>query len=98
MFKKHNPSGANKLNYLVIGESESLQASSMKDGKMNPRIMLKSPNSELMVTFNTDPTAKGYKTIEVMRWNGKQGRYEFQEINFGEKILVDLKYFHRHRR
>lgn len=84
IFKKNNPAGDNKLNFVVIGESESLQASSVKDGKMYPRIMLKSPNSELMVTFNTDPKAKGYNTIEMMRWNGKQGRYEFQELNFGE--------------
>lgn len=84
IFKKNNPAGDNKLNFVVIGESESLQASSVKDGKMYPRIMMKSPNSELMVTFNTDPKAKGYNTIEMMRWNGKQGRYEFQELNFGE--------------
>jgi hypothetical protein len=84
IFKKNNPAGDNKLNFVVIGESESLQATSVKDGKMYPRIMMKSPNSELMVTFNTDPKAKGYNTIEMMRWNGKQGRYEFQELNFGE--------------
>lgn len=84
MFKKNNPAGDNKLNFVVIGESESLQATSVRDGKMYPRIMMKSPNSELMVTFNTDPKAKGYNTIEMMRWNGKLGRYEFQELNFGE--------------
>ena len=84
LFKKHNPDGENKLNFVVIGESESLQGSTIKNGKIYPRIMLKSPNSELMVTFNTDPEAKGYKTIEMMRWNGKKGRYEFQELNFGD--------------
>lgn len=85
LFKKHNPVGDNKLNFVVIGESESLQGTTIKNGKIYPRIMLKSPNSELMVTFNTDPAAKGYNTIEMMRWNGKQGRYEFQELNFGSK-------------
>ena len=85
IFRKNNPVGDNKLNFVVIGESESLQGSSIKNGKIYPRIMLKSPNSELMVTFNTDPEAKGYNTIEMMRWNGKEGRYEFQELNFGEK-------------
>lgn len=84
IMKKNNPLGENKLNFVVIGESESLQGSSVRDGKMYPRVMLKSPNSELMVTFNTDPKAKGYNTLEIMRWNGKQGRYEFQELNFGE--------------
>ncbi len=85
IFKKNNPVGDNKLNFVVIGESESLQGTTIKDGKIYPRIMLKSPNSELMVTFNTDPEAKGYNSIEMMRWNGKQGRYEFQELNFGGK-------------
>jgi hypothetical protein len=84
LMKKHNPAGDNKLNFVVIGESESLQATSVKNGKIYPRIMLKSPNSELMVTFNTDPEARGYQALEMMRWNGRLGRYEFQELNFGD--------------
>jgi hypothetical protein len=84
LMKKNNPDGGNKLNFVVIGESESLQGTSVRNGQLNPRIVLKSPNSELMVTFNTDPRAPGYNTLEVMRWNGARGRYEFQEINFGE--------------
>ncbi len=85
LFKKHNPGGNGKLNFVVIGESESLHETTIRDGKMYPRIMIKSPNSELMVTFNTDPKAKGYNAIEVMRWNGKKGKYEFQELNYGDK-------------
>jgi hypothetical protein len=83
LMRNNTPGG--KLNYVVIGESESLQQTSVKDGKMNPRIMLKSPNSELMVTFATDPELPGYNSIEIMRWNGKEGRYEFQELNFGDQ-------------
>lgn len=83
LMRSNTPGG--NLNYVVIGESESLQQTSVKDGKMNPRVMLKSPNSELMVTFSTDPTLPGYNSIEVMRWNGKEARYEFQEINFGDQ-------------
>ena len=82
-----------KLNYVVIGESESLQQTSIKKTGINPRIMLKSANSELMVTFSTDPTLPGYNSIEIMRWNAKEGRYEFQELNFGdqgEKPHIDL--------
>ena len=93
IMKENNPEGDNQLNYIVIGESESLQQTSIKNGKMNPRIMLKSPNSELMVTFATDPELPGYNSIEMMRWNGKKGRYEFQELNFenrGEPPHIDL--------
>ncbi len=89
LFRAQNPGGDNRLNFVVIGQSESLQATSTRGGVLNPRIMLKSPNSELMVTFNTDPRAAGYQTLEVMRWNGRLGRYEFQEIDF-ENNRVDL--------
>jgi hypothetical protein len=89
LFRQNNPGGQGKLNYVVIGQSESLQHTSVDKSGLNPRIMLKSPNSELMVTFNTDPKAPGYQSLEIMRWNGRLGRYEFQEVNFGEK-KVDL--------
>ncbi|MBD66541.1 MAG: hypothetical protein CME62_15120 [Halobacteriovoraceae bacterium] len=79
MMRNHNDG---KLNWLVIGESESLQETSVGPNGMNPRIMLKSPNSEFMVTFSTDPTLPGYNAIEIMRWNAKEARYEFQELNF----------------
>jgi len=74
-----------RLNYMIIGESESLQPSSITGGRMNPRIAIKSPNSELWVTFNTDPTSAAYQTLEVMRWNGQEAKYEFTELNFGRR-------------
>ncbi len=75
LMKDNNELGENKLNFVVIGESESLQGSSVENGKIYPRIMLKSPSSELMVTFNTNPNDPGYKTIEIMRWIGREGKY-----------------------
>lgn len=44
------------------------------ENKINPRIMVKIPNSELIVTFNTNPDDQGSKTLEIMRWNGKEGK------------------------
>ncbi len=84
MMKSNNPEGGNGLNYMVIGQSESLQDTTMRDGKMYPRIAIKSPNSELWVTFNTDPTSAAYQTLEVMRWNGKDAKYDFIELDFGQ--------------
>ena len=81
IMKKHNPKGENKLNWMMIGKSGSLQETSLG----NPRIALKSPDSELWVTFNTDPNAAGYNAIELMRWDGKTGTYKFQEISFPSK-------------
>ncbi len=85
MMKSNNPEGGNGLNYMVIGQSESLQDTSIRGGKMYPRIAIKSPNSELWVTFNTDPTSAAYQTLEVMRWNGKDAKYDFVELDFGKK-------------
>ena len=82
MMKSNNPAGGNGLNFIVIGESESLQPTTVRDGKMYPRIALKSPNSELWVTFNTDPNEPTYSTLEIMRWNGKEAKYEFMELDF----------------
>jgi len=68
-----------KLNYMVIGNSHSLHGT--RPGY--PRIAIKSPNSELIVTYNTDPNDKAYNTIEVQRWNGKLGKFEYTELDFG---------------
>lgn len=85
MMKSNNPAGGNGLNFIVIGESESLQPTTVRDGKMYPRIALKSPNSELWVTFNTDPNEPTYSTLEIMRWNGKNAKYEFMELDFNPR-------------
>lgn len=82
LMREQNTAGGGALNWVMIGESESLHETTVKDGKMNPRIAVKSPNSELIVTFNTDPEAAGFNSIEIMRWNGREGRYEFQELSF----------------
>ncbi|MBX3041336.1 MAG: hypothetical protein KF789_11575 [Bdellovibrionaceae bacterium] len=76
VMKQNNPAGV--VNYITIGESESLHGTSPG----NPRIAMKSPNGELWVTFNTDPKAPGYDRVEIMRWNGKKAKYEFEEIVF----------------
>lgn len=81
IMKKNNPQGDNKLNWMMIGKSGSLQQTTPG----NPRIALKSPDGELWVTFNTDPNAAGYNAIEIMRWDGKTGTYKFQEISFPSK-------------
>ncbi len=85
LLKSNNQDGDGGLNFIVIGESESLQPSAVRDGKMYPRVALKSPNSELWVTFSTDPTNAAYSTLEIMRWNGKKAKYEFMELDFDPK-------------
>ncbi|HTL11017.1 MAG TPA: hypothetical protein VL588_00935 [Bdellovibrionota bacterium] len=67
-------------NFILIGDSKSLQGTS----RGYPRIAFKSPESELWVTINTDPNAPGYNNVEVIRWNGARGRYDFQEVCFDQ--------------
>jgi len=74
-----------KANYTVVGNSESLQRST----PANPRIMFKSKESELWVTVGTDPARPDFSTVEVMRWDGKAGKFVFQEIDFSRKVPVD---------
>lgn len=76
LFRSQSPNG--QLNQIIIGESQSLHGTSPGF----PRIAIKSPNSELWVTYNTDPNANGYNKVEIMRWDGKQAKYIFQELNF----------------
>lgn len=78
MMRKGSPNG--KLNYITIGSSQSLHGTTPG----NPRVAMKSPDGELWVTFNTDPKAPGYNKVEIMRWNGKTARFDFEEIVFKE--------------
>lgn len=85
LMKANNPNGQNQTNMIVIGNSESLHQTTPG----HPRIALKSPDGEFWLTFNTDPKATGYNSVEVMRWDGKTGSYKFQEITFGQPGHVD---------
>jgi hypothetical protein len=78
LMRKANPLGGGKVNFIPIGRSESLHDTSVG----NPRILLKSPDSELWVSYNTDPKSYAYQKVEIMRWDGKAGKYFFQELDF----------------
>ena len=76
--KKLMTDEAGGFNFVMVGNSASAQETSVN----NPRILMKSANSELYVSFGTDPTKPGFNKAEIMRWNGKAGKYEFQELIF----------------
>lgn len=80
VMRKNNPKGAGRLNMIVIGNSESLHETTPD----NPRVAIKSPDGEFWLTFNTDPNAAGYNNVEIMRWDGKEGTFKFQEIAFSQ--------------
>jgi hypothetical protein len=67
-----------RVNFIPVGKSESLHDTSVG----NPRILLKSPNAELWVSYNTDPKSYAYQKVEIMRWDGKRAKFLFQELDF----------------
>lgn len=65
---------------IMMTESRSFQVSSAK----SPRVLLKSPNSQLVLSFNSDPSHRGYDRIEVMSWNEKIQKFDFIDLQFPE--------------
>lgn len=59
--------------YILIFFSRSLQQA----GYLNPRVLLISPGSTFILTFNGDETQAGFEAIETMRYTEKNGRPEF---------------------
>lgn len=60
--------------FILMTESRSLQA--------QPRVLLKSPNSEIVVSFNTTPGSRGYNNLEVRYWNGKTKKFNYVDVKF----------------
>jgi hypothetical protein len=87
-----------RSNAVVVADSKSRQKATLKPGgapdktQLSPRMIWKSPNAELFISFNTDPAAPGYEKIEIQRWDGKTGKFVYQEISFpDEKPTADGK-------
>lgn len=70
-----------KKNVVFMAPSRSLQE--------GDRYLLKSPNSEIVMSFNSHPQAggdvtqlRGGKAVELQVWNGVRGVWELVEIDF----------------
>lgn len=63
-----------RRNVVFLRPSRSLQS--------GERYIMKSPYSELVISFNGHEDAPGGNSLEVMRFNGKEGKFEFMEISF----------------
>jgi len=64
--------------YVLMYKSRSLQTSSF----MYPRVLLSSPNSTTVVSYNGNSLDHGYEKLEVMRFDPKKARFKFNEIEF----------------
>lgn len=67
-----------KKDFIFMTQSRSFQASSAKE----PRVLMKSPNSEMIASFNSDPKDRGYERVELMFFNEKDAKFEFFDVEF----------------
>jgi hypothetical protein len=64
--------------YILMYKSRSLQTSSF----MYPRVLLNSPDSTTVISYNGDPTDHGFDKLEVMRFDPQTTKFTFNEISF----------------
>jgi hypothetical protein len=64
--------------FIFMTDSRSAQEASYRF----PRVILKSPLSEVTLTFNTHPQQRGYDQIEMIYWNSAKQTFEFEELKF----------------
>lgn len=67
-----------KKDYIFMAKSRSLQEGTVE----NPRVLLKSRNSELVVSFTAHGENRGGNKVEVMQWNPEEAKYDLMEISF----------------
>lgn len=65
---------------IFVADSRSLQESTVSA----PRVLLKSPNSDVILSFGTDPSLRGWDAIEMTVWNGETAKLEMAELRFPE--------------
>jgi len=78
VLQKQEPEMFNE--YVLMYGSRSLQGSSFQA----PRALLIGKHAELVITFNGNASQKGFNTLEVMYFDHKESKFNFQEITFDQ--------------
>ncbi len=65
---------------LFTADSKSIQESDVA----HPRVILKSPNSEVTLSFSTGKGLRGSDAVELQVWDAKERRFNMTEIRFPE--------------
>jgi hypothetical protein len=65
-------------NYVMAYRSRSLQHATAKF----PRVILFNSNADVVMSFNGHENHRGFKNIELMRFNHKKNGFEFYEMSF----------------
>ncbi len=72
-----------KKDFVMMSDSRSFQRSDA----LNPRVLMKSPNSDVIITFNSHPSVNGTEypgsnKLEMMVWNGAEAKFDFIDVEF----------------
>ena len=67
-----------RYRYALMFASRSLQGASFK----NPRVILYGPDARFIITFNGDPSHRGFHVLETMEFDEATQRFRFREIEF----------------
>lgn len=68
-------------NFIFMGESRSFQNGT----KENPRVILTSPKADVRISFNTDPSQRGYNNVEISIWDPVNKKFDYQELSFDDE-------------
>lgn len=79
-----------KNQHVLMFHSLSLQEADYQ----NPRVILYSPKAQFVMTFNGDPSQRGFEALETMRFTrqGGRGRFIFEEIVFEGDLRARRNY------
>ena len=67
-----------RYRYALMFASRSLQGASFND----PRVILYGPDARFIVTFNGDPSHRGFHALETMEFDEETKQFRFREIEF----------------
>jgi hypothetical protein len=67
-----------RSNFVLVFSSRSLQRASFSD----PRVILYGSNARFLITFNGNPSERGYGTLETAQFDQRNNRFEFRELIF----------------
>lgn len=67
-----------KAGYVLVFDSRSLQQASFT----NPRVIMFGSDAKFILTFNGDPSQRGFDTLETMEFDADSAQFVFREIEF----------------
>ncbi len=77
-----------RANFVLMFKSRSLQEATY----LAPRVILYSPQSDFIMTFNGDKSQEGFESIETVRFIHSENRFIFEEILFDGDLKSRMEF------